>query len=167
MSKWSKCIETNGCIPIWSTRKARNVHDTGELQFPPFVTFHFHALEREVATHSSVLAWRIPGTGEPGGLLSMGSHRVGHDWNNLAAVAALFFWLHLKACGILVPWPEMEPVPPAAEVWSPNHWTTRDFPEENCSCSTMQPTSPHPPRSPGSLLQSLLLLGPLLSHCWS
>ena len=42
-------------------------------------TFHFHALEEEMATHSSVLAWRIPGTGEPGGLLSMGSHRVGHD----------------------------------------------------------------------------------------
>ena len=44
----------------------------------PF-TFHSHALEKEMATHSSVLAWRIPGTGEPGGLLSMGSHRVGHD----------------------------------------------------------------------------------------
>ena len=42
-------------------------------------TCHFHALEKEMATHSSVLAWRIPGTGEPGGLLSMGSHRVGHD----------------------------------------------------------------------------------------
>ena len=42
-------------------------------------TFHFHALEKEMATHSSVLAWRIPGTGEPGGLLSMGSHRVGYD----------------------------------------------------------------------------------------
>ena len=42
-------------------------------------TFHFHALEKELATHSSVLAWRIPGTGEPGGLLSMGSHRVGHN----------------------------------------------------------------------------------------
>ena len=42
-------------------------------------TFHFHALEKEMATHSSVLAWRIPGTGEAGGLLSMGSHRVGHD----------------------------------------------------------------------------------------
>ena len=41
--------------------------------------FHFHALEKEMATHSSVLAWRIPGTEEPGGLLSMGSHRVGHD----------------------------------------------------------------------------------------
>ena len=42
-------------------------------------TFHFHALEKELAIHSSVLAWRIPGTGEPGGLLSMGSHGVGHD----------------------------------------------------------------------------------------
>ena len=42
-------------------------------------TFHFPALEKEMATHSSVLAWRIPGTGEPGGLLSVGSHRVGHD----------------------------------------------------------------------------------------
>ena len=41
--------------------------------------FHFHALEKEMATHSSVLAWRIPGTEEPGGLLSMGSHRGGHD----------------------------------------------------------------------------------------
>ena len=42
-------------------------------------TFHFHALEKEMATHSSVLAWRIPGMGEPGGLPSMWSHRVGHD----------------------------------------------------------------------------------------
>ena len=51
-------------------------------------TFHFHALEKEMATHSSVLAWRIPGTGEPGGLLSIGLHRVGHDWSDLAAAAA-------------------------------------------------------------------------------
>ena len=50
--------------------------------------FHFHALEKEMATHSSVLAWRIPGTGEPGGLPSMGWHRVGHNWCNLAAAAA-------------------------------------------------------------------------------
>ena len=56
----------------------------------PF-TFHFHALEKEMATHSSVLAWKIPGTREPGGLLSMGLHRVGHDWSNLAAVAARCF----------------------------------------------------------------------------
>ena len=51
-------------------------------------TFHFHALEKEMATHSSVPAWRIPGMGEPGGLPSMGSHRVGHDLRDLAAAAA-------------------------------------------------------------------------------
>ena len=51
-------------------------------------TSHFHALEKAMATHSSVLAWRIPGMGEPGGLLSLGLHRVGHDWSNLAAEAA-------------------------------------------------------------------------------
>ena len=51
-------------------------------------TFHFPALEKEMATYSSVLAWRIPGTGEPGGLPTMGSHRVGHDWSDLAAAAA-------------------------------------------------------------------------------
>ena len=45
-------------------------------------------LEKEIATHSSILAWRIPGMGEPGGLLSMESHRVGHDWSDLAAAAA-------------------------------------------------------------------------------
>ena len=51
-------------------------------------TFHFDALEKEMATHSRVLAWRIPGTGEAGGLPSTGSHRVGHDWSDLAAAAA-------------------------------------------------------------------------------
>ena len=68
-------------------------------------TFHFYALEKEMATHSSVLPWRIPGTWEPGGLPSMGSHRVGHDWSDLAAAAAaeglqyasLIYWnLHLS-----------------------------------------------------------------------
>ena len=51
-------------------------------------TFHFYALEKEMAPHSSVLAWRIPGTGEPGRLPSMGLHRVRHDWSDLAAAAA-------------------------------------------------------------------------------
>ena len=55
-------------------------------------SFHFHALEKELATHSSVLTWRIPGTEEPGGLPSMGSHRVGHDWSDLAAAAADLDW---------------------------------------------------------------------------
>ena len=54
-------------------------------------TFHVHALEKEMAIHSSVLAWWIPGTGEPDGLPSMGSHRVGHDWSDLAAAAAAEF----------------------------------------------------------------------------
>ena len=52
----------------------------GQTRLSKFTfTFHFHALEKEMATHSSVLAWRIPGTGEPGGLPSMGWHRVGHN----------------------------------------------------------------------------------------
>ena len=71
-------------------------------------TFHFHALEKEMATHSSVLAWRIPGTGEPGGLPSMRSHGVGHDWSDLAAAAEIIIlsevrkrktntiWCHLR-----------------------------------------------------------------------
>ena len=57
-------------------------------------TFHFHALEKEMATHSSILAWRIPGTGETGGLPSLGSHRVGHDWSCLAAAAAAAAYIY-------------------------------------------------------------------------
>ena len=64
-----------GCSP-WG-------HELSDFTF----TFHFHALEKEMAAHSSVLAWRIPGMGEPGGLPSMGSHRVGYDWSDLAAAA--------------------------------------------------------------------------------
>ena len=69
-----------GCSPWGAKSRARLSGFT--------FTFHFHALEKEMATHSSVLAWRIPGTGEPGGLLSMGLHRVGHDWSDAAAAAA-------------------------------------------------------------------------------
>ena len=58
-------------------------------------TFHFHALEKEMAAHSSVLAWRIPGMGEPGGLQSMGSHRVGHDWSDLAVFQCIYVPYHL------------------------------------------------------------------------
>ena len=64
-------------------------------------TFHFHALEKEMATHSSVLAWRTPGMGKPGGLLSMGWHRVGHDWSDLAAAANLYLCDHQGEIGIL------------------------------------------------------------------
>ena len=70
---------------------------TEQLHF----TFHFPALEKEMATHYSVLAWRIPGTEEPGGLPSMGSHRVGHNWSDLAeAVAVMMLEVqHLNALG--------------------------------------------------------------------
>ena len=91
-----------GCSP-WG----REESDTTSLSL---LLFHFHALEKEMATHSSVPAWRIPGTGEPGGLLSMGSHRVGDDWSDLAAAAATtpvllpgksHGWRSLVGCG---PW---------------------------------------------------------------
>ena len=75
-----------GCSP-WGLEES----DTTE-QLPFTFTFHFHALEKDMVTHSSVLAWRIPGTAEPGGLPSMGSHRVGHDWSDLAAA---WWWAHL------------------------------------------------------------------------
>ena len=68
------------------------VHGVAKSQTPfsDFTfTFHFHALEKEMATHSDVLAWRIPGTGEPDGLSSMGSHRVGHESSDLAEAAAM------------------------------------------------------------------------------
>ena len=61
------------CATVQGVAKSR----TRLSDFP--LAFHFHTLEKEMATHSSVLAWRIPGTGKPGGLPSMGSHRVGHD----------------------------------------------------------------------------------------
>ena len=70
-----------GCSP-------RGCWESDTTKWLPTFTFHFHALEKEMATHSSTRAWRIPGTGEPGGLPSMGSHRVGHDWSDLAAAAA-------------------------------------------------------------------------------
>ena len=59
-------------------------------------TFHFHALKKEMATYSSVLACRIPGMGEPGGLPSMGLHRVGHDWSDLAASIILKYMEVIK-----------------------------------------------------------------------
>ena len=77
-----------GCSP-WG----REESDTTEQ-----LHFHFslHALEKEMATHSSVLAWRIPGMEEPGGLPSRGSHRVGHNWSDLAVAAGLIYRFYLK-----------------------------------------------------------------------
>ena len=68
-------------------------------------TFHFHALEKEMASHSSVLAWRIPGTAEPGGLPPMGSHRVGHNWSDLAAAAAVWLLQQQSLVAIQTTWP--------------------------------------------------------------
>ena len=64
-------------------------------------TFHFHALEKEMAAHSSVLAWRIPGMEEPGGLPSMELHRVRHNWSNLAAAAVVDLQCCVNFCS---PW---------------------------------------------------------------
>ena len=90
--KMEKAMATHSSTLAW---KIPWVEEPGRLQHKSRTwlsdltfTFHFHVLEKEMATHSSVLAWRIPGTGEPGGLPSMGSHRVEHDWSDLAAVAA-------------------------------------------------------------------------------
>ena len=69
-----------GCSP-WVAKSRTRLSD---FTF----TFHFHALEKVMAAHSSVLAWRIPGMGEPGRLPFMGSHRVRHNWSDLAAAAA-------------------------------------------------------------------------------
>ena len=64
----------------WMEKPGSHGVAEGQTRLSDFtLTFHFCALEKEMATHSSVLAWRIPGTGEPGGLPSLGSHRVGHD----------------------------------------------------------------------------------------
>ena len=71
-------IEKDTCIPMLIAARFTIAKSRTRLSNFTF-TFHFHALEREMATHSSVLAWRIPGMGEPGGLPSMGLHRVGHD----------------------------------------------------------------------------------------
>ena len=76
----------------------------GRTQLSDFTfTFHFHALEKEMAIHSNILAWRIPGTGEPGGLPCMGSHRVRHDWSDSAVAAAynsmnIFQMTHVGCC---------------------------------------------------------------------
>ena len=75
--------------------------------------FHFHAMEKEMATHCSVLAWRIPGTAEPGGLPSMGSHIVGHDWSDLAAAAAASITLRFGH----KQWMDSDVISWSGEVW--------------------------------------------------
>ena len=76
---WYSCLENPMDGGAWWAAVHGVAKSQTRLTFTFTFTFHFHALEKEMATHSHVLAWRIPGTGEPGGLPSMGSHRVGHD----------------------------------------------------------------------------------------
>ena len=100
-----KFISTNRTDYILSSLLDTRMEEPGRLQsmgslsctrLSDFTfTFHFYSLEKEMATHSGVLAWRTPGTGEPGGLPSLGSHRIGHDWSNLAAAAAAAY---IKEC---------------------------------------------------------------------
>ena len=100
-------------------------------------TFHFHALEEEMATHSSVLAWRIPGTEGPGGLLPMGSHRVGHDWSDLAApvctMLAFLLGLYLREELLSQVWLKCFPKSLYQFKFSPTAC-------ENSSCSPFSPT---------------------------
>ena len=103
-------------------------------------TFHFPALEKDMAAHSSVLAWRIPGTGEPSGLLSLGSQRVGHDWSNAAAAAArwqcaiLALWFHARH-----KWGQLCNCSAFLQQWNSL---------SSCSvCTGVLPATPHPPLS--------------------
>ena len=77
------CLENPRDGGVWWAAVHGVAHSQTRLSHVTF-PFHLHALEMEMATHPRVLAWRIPGTGKPDGLLSMGSHRVGHDWSDLA-----------------------------------------------------------------------------------
>ena len=81
------CLENPMDGAVWWAAVHKVAKSRTRLSNFPF-NFHFHALEMEMATHSSVLAWRILGTGEPGGPPSMGSCRFAHDWSDLAAAAA-------------------------------------------------------------------------------
>ena len=105
------CLENTRHRGTWQATVHRVTE--GETRLSDFTfTFHFHALEKEMATHSSILAWRIPGTEEPGGLPSMESHRVRHDWSDLAAATAkttdMSFAILEKFCWAMLPFTSSE-----------------------------------------------------------
>ena len=91
------CLENPMDGGAWKATVHRVAEGRTRLSDFPF-TFHFHALEKELANHSSILSWRIPGTGEPGGLPSMGSHRVGHNWSDLTAAAGSYLEAFYMQC---------------------------------------------------------------------
>ena len=98
-----------------------------------------------MATHSSILAWRIPGTEEPSGLLSMGSHRVGHDWSNLAAAAAAFACVSAQSLSCIwifvTPWTVAYQMPLSMELSHQESWSGLPFPP-------LGDLKPVPPGSP-------------------
>ena len=109
-------------------------------------TFHFHSLEREMATHSSVLAWRIPGTEKPSGLPSMGSHRVGHDWSDLAAACffiLLLIYYYLELIFLLTYFL----ISSTVEVWALKNWcfqivVLKKTLESSLDCKEIKPVNP-------------------------
>ena len=128
-------------------------------------TFHFHALEKEMATHSSVLAWRIPGMGEPDGLPSMGSHRVRHDWSDLAAAAAAYR-VNLRFLPLIEIWPPIRNM-------SSNPQVNRGQPSllafllfsNKCSMPSISLASAPVDRE-GWLCSAILYKGPEHLQCW-
>jgi len=120
-------------------------------------TFHFHALEEEMATHSSVLAWRIPGTVGPGGLPSMGSHRVRYDWSDLAAAAAIFPKTgHSYVCVLshvrlfATPWTVVHQTPLSMGFSRQEYWRGLSFPPPGALPHPgIEPKSPMPPALAG------------------
>ena len=101
---------------------------------PERLHFHFHALEKKMATHSSVLAWRIPGTGEPGGLPSMGSHRVGHNWSDLAAAAAAAAGPDTEKTGLRLSVPNLFPSFLSDLTRIPHQTNTKQTHINQCPC---------------------------------
>ena len=89
-------------------------------------TFYFHALEKEMATHSRVLAWRIPGMGKPGGRPSMGSHRVGHDWSDLAAACVCVCTRSINTLGLFFFFLLID----ISNAFSLGEWTTPFLPQK-------------------------------------
>ena len=103
----SRCLKISNCNShcCWVVKSCLSLlwsHSWGHWGSDTTERLHFHALEKEMATHSSVPAWRIPGMGEPDGLPSMGSRRVGQDWSDSAAAAAgssvLLFQARILEC---------------------------------------------------------------------
>ena len=125
-------------------------------------TFHFHALEKEMATYSSVLAWRIPRTGEPGGLPSMGSHRVGHNGSDLAAAGIPMSPLSWNPLSYLPPHPtplgcHRAPDLSSLDHTANSHWLS-NFAHDNVYVSMLFSQFIPPSPSPSVCIELLLMI---------